>query len=159
MPQMGNIWQPCFTFAILSDCCKLHAQIQILVETSLSHSGPHLEKLVALPFPKRKGRWGCEALPWLNAIFQFCRWFFAALPIVYVILGSGIHLNHRFCRFHILISIICRTSKFRVWERWHFQINWPSDHMISTSTKKYVILELMKPIDEFWKPLIASLCS
>ena len=44
MPQMRNIWQPRLPFAILSDFCKLHAQIQILVETSLSHSGPHLEK-------------------------------------------------------------------------------------------------------------------
>ena len=32
MPQMRNIRQPRLSFAILSDFCKLHAQIQILVE-------------------------------------------------------------------------------------------------------------------------------
>ena len=44
MSQMRNIWQPHLPFAIIWDFWKLHAQIQILVETSLSHSGLHLER-------------------------------------------------------------------------------------------------------------------
>ena len=40
----GNIWQPRLIFEILSDFWKVIVQIEILVETSVSHSGRHLRK-------------------------------------------------------------------------------------------------------------------